>query len=39
MENFFINVLSGIVTTGIFCSIKYIYIKIKSHSNDKKSDL
>ena len=37
MENFLINVLSGIVTTVICCTVKYIYIKLKNHSNGHKS--
>ena len=32
MENFLLNVLSGIVTTIICCTAKYIYKKVKSHS-------
>ena len=39
MENFLLNILSGIITTGICCAIKYIYKKVKGHSNGNKSDL
>lgn len=39
MDNFLLNVLAGVVATGICCTIKYIYIKVKNHSNGRKSGL
>lgn len=39
MNNFLLNVLAGIVATGICCTIKYIHKKVKDHSKANKSSL
>ena len=33
MENFLLSILSQVVATGICCTFRYIYKKVKNHSN------
>lgn len=33
MENFLLSILAQVVATEICCAIRYIYIKVKNHSN------
>ncbi|WP_290685675.1 hypothetical protein [Intestinibacter sp.] len=37
MENFLLSILSQVVATGICCTFRYIYKKVKNHSNGHKS--
>ena len=37
MENFLLDILSKVVATGICCTFRYIYKKVKIHSNANKS--
>ncbi|MFQ8935738.1 MAG: hypothetical protein ACLUIT_14755 [Intestinibacter bartlettii] len=39
MNAFLLNVLAGITATAICCGFRYIYNKVKNHSNADKSGL
>ena len=39
MDNFLLSILAQVVATEICCAIRYIYIKVKNHSNGHESGL
>ncbi|MGN1033872.1 MAG: hypothetical protein ACI4PU_10380 [Intestinibacter sp.] len=39
MDNFLLSILSQVVATGICCTFRYIYKKVKNHSDSDKSGL